>query len=481
MEGMRRNAERLLTLVNQVLDLARLDAGGFVAQPCAIDLATWAAETAEAFGPMGERSGVDIEWQATLSQPARLVDPDVLEKVVSNLLTNAIKFSPPGGRVRLHVEDTLGSPEPEVCIAVEDEGNGIEPEAVENLFSRFFQRDNTRGGVGLGLALVRELTEACGGSVQVRTAPGAGSSFTVRLPAPWAENGAAPRSQTGHQRAMARLDAFPPDGGEVLNGEERASRSPDGAHRILIVDDHADVRAFLVRVLAPHYRTEQADSGEAALALLRADPPDLVLTDIMMPGMDGHALLDAIRADAALRQVPVIVLTARADEEGRRAGLAAGVEDYLFKPFDPATLLARIENVLARRAELRDAHARTVRIEATEVMVTDAQAKFLARVRDAVEAQLADPGLSVDRLAEAVGTSRRSLERAVAMAGETPLQLIRRLRMEHAAQLLRGGHGTVKEVAGAVGYRHPGRFAADFRRVHGGNPSDFLRGTEIAD
>ena len=241
-----------------------------------------------------------------------------------------------------------------------------------------------------------------------------------------------------------------------------------------MVEDNADLRAFVRGHLADLYRVVEAADGAAGLAAAREHGPDLVLSDVMMPEMDGVALTRALKADARLSDVPILLLTARADEESVLAGLDAGADDYLSKPFSPAELRARVDNAVAARRQMRERYSDEVVVGPSHVVVPSAKAAFLEAVRDAVEANLGDDTFGVERLAELVGLSRRQLGRRLKDAlGTSPGAFIRELRLARAAQLLEQEAGTVAEVAYAVGYRDPEHFSKQFRKAYGATPSAY--------
>jgi YesN/AraC family two-component response regulator len=243
---------------------------------------------------------------------------------------------------------------------------------------------------------------------------------------------------------------------------------------VLVVEDHAGLRAFIRSQLDGRYRIVEAADGAEGLAAARTHRPDLVLSDVMMPELDGVALTRALRADAALSDVPIILLSAWADEQSTLAGLDAGADDYLTKPFSPDELRARLANFVTTRRQLRERYSGEVVVAPSNVVVPSAEAAFLGRVRDVAEAELAEASFGVDALAAEVGLSRRQLGRRLRAALDTsPGAFLRQLRLARAAQLLEQKTGTVAEVAYSVGYRDPDHFAKQFRKSYGTLPSAY--------
>ena len=388
LELLHRNALRLQKLVNTLLDFSRIEAGRMRAHFAPTDLAALTADLASTFRSACEKAGLALEVDCVpLAEPV-WVDREMWEKVVLNLLSNAFKFTFTGG-IRVSLATDAGH----VRLRVADTGSGIAADDLPHVFERFRRIEGaaarTHEGTGIGLALVQELVRLHGGSVGVESAPGRGSTFTVTIPLGHAH---LPREQLVAHGAGAERPGSLADGvvGEalrwlpdpidpagatdavvpaveaaVLPGSSDAAASPAGRARIVLADDNADMRGYLRRLLATRYEVEALPDGAAALEAIRREPPDLVLSDVMMPRLDGFGLLRALREDEATRAIPVILLSARAGEEARIEGLEHGADDYLVKPFSAGELLARVgarlELARARRTvedALRDADRR---------------------------------------------------------------------------------------------------------------------------
>ncbi|MBZ4415776.1 response regulator [Myxococcus sp. RHST-1-4] len=352
MELVRRNGLRLQKLVNSLLDFARIEAGRAKAHLVPTDLATLTADLASAFRSTMEVAGLSLTVDCPpLPEPVH-VDPSAWEKVVLNLLSNAFKHTLRGGvRVALR---WLGD---RVELSVQDTGTGIPPGELPRIFERFHRVQGAPGrsheGSGIGLALVSELVKLQGGTVGVRSTLGQGTTFTVTLPTGTAHLPAGESPSGGRPFASSGAAAFLVEATQWSNlsasgpSKERSAAGPvqstlqTGA-RILVVDDNADMRGYLVRLLSAHWHVEAVGDGPRALAAARARPPDLVLSDVMMPGLDGLGLLRELRADERTRTTPVVLLSARAGEEATVDGLTAGADDYLVKPFSASELLARV-------------------------------------------------------------------------------------------------------------------------------------------
>jgi signal transduction histidine kinase len=340
-ELVHRNALRLLKLVNTLLDFSRIEAGRIQATYAPTDLAALTRDLASVFRSAIERAGLrlvlDVE---TLGEPV-FVDHDMWEKIVLNLLSNALKFTFEG-----EIEVALHRHGEQAVLTVRDTGIGVPAEQIPMLFDRFHRvpdaRSRTQEGTGIGLALVQELVKLHGGTVTVESAVGRGTTFTITIPfgslhLP-GDRIAAPRSLSSTAVSAA------PYVEEALRWSAPSGPAPQesGAARILLADDNADMRDYVTRLLSDRYAVEAVADGVTALERARAEPPDLILSDVMMPGLDGFQLLQALRAGERTRGIPVIFLSARAGEESRIDGLSAGADDYLVKPFSARELLARV-------------------------------------------------------------------------------------------------------------------------------------------
>ncbi len=471
-----RNSRRLLRLINQLLDTARIEAGEMPLKTAPRDLGTFVRQTAQPFVPLAERRRVRFDIEVPEAPLTVYFDAEKLEQVVANVLSNAFKFTPECGAIRIAV-----APGPEAArIVVRDNGPGIPPDRLPHLFERFYQSDEAgvseQHGSGIGLALARDLTELHGGAIAAESTPGFGATFTITLPL-------GRRHLRDDQVAPAALPWPPPlpiaeDDGPATPEPAAAIPGADADRTtVLVVDDHPGIRAFVRAHLEQRYRVLEACDGNEALALARAALPDLVVSDVMMPGLDGFALVRALRADLETDFIPIVLLTARATGEDKIEGLETGADDYLSKPFSVRELQARVENLIRSRRRLRERLATPLRAMAAPDPdgMLPSDAAFLGELRAAVEAHLDDDSFSVERLAEAAGQSRSTLHRRLRdLLDLAPSDFVRRVRLEHAALLLAGQQGSVSEVAYAVGFKSVSHFTQTFRSAYGVLPSRFF-------
>jgi signal transduction histidine kinase/AraC-like DNA-binding protein len=479
---MHRHALRLKRLIDQLLDLSKLEAGRMTLRAGPHDVVPFLEDLVLSFAPAAERKQITLRFTPALGAAVLYFEPDKLEKVFANLLSNALKFTPEGGSVRVAVR---AQGDADVEVEVRDSGPGIPAEALPHLFDRFYQFDPARAaepGTGIGLALAKELVVLHGGTIAVASEEGFGAAFTVRL-----------RRGRAHLRGEDLAgEAVPMHAGKGHGTHEEAGQDwheeevddlgddaadvppPASAPTVLVVEDHPDVRAYVRRHLARRYHVLEAEDGAEGLAVARQARPDLVVSDVMMPGLDGYALCRALKEDEALNHVPVILLTARAEAEDTLEGLAHGADDYLTKPFNARELLLRAENLIEVRRLLRDRFSGEVVLRPAGVAVPSADAAFLERVQAYVEAHMGERGFDLEAVAEAVGLSARQLRRRVRdITGLSPSGFVRTLRLQRAAQLLEKEAGNISEIAYQVGFDDAKYFSRLFRQVYGVVPSAY--------
>lgn len=485
-----RNARRLLGMVDQLLDVAKLDAGRLELHVRRGDFGHLLRRQVESFLPWAERRRISLSLSLPVEPVELYFDERELEKVFDNLLANALKFTPEGGRVEVSLATRPGKDAVEVN--VRDDGPGIPLAELERVFDRFHQVEGEEqrrfGGSGIGLALARQLVELHRGMISVASTEGQGSCFTVTLlagsdhfPADWLLTDEAAPGEPA-PAATTVPSALDLDG--AMSREKATSDGVNGANgtgldqdrtTVLVIDDNAEIRAYIRRHLEPAYRVLEAADGDEGLEAARRFVPDVVVSDVMMPGLDGNELFRALRQDPELELVPVVLLTAKASAESRLEGLREGVDDYLVKPFDPRELRARLDNLLAGRKRLLSKAETLPRpLRVSEIEATPADQAFLLRVQTVVEERLGDSELSVEALASALRCERSYLLRKLrALTGEAPSELIRSFRLQRAEQLLRAGAGAVGEIAYTVGFKSVAHFSNAFQARYGERPSAF--------
>jgi signal transduction histidine kinase/ligand-binding sensor domain-containing protein/AraC-like DNA-binding protein len=472
-----RNARRLYRLVNQILDVSKLEAGGAKLRARPGDLAGFVRGIASAFNGVAERKKIRFSVDGPVNAPLVWFDRDALEKVIANLLSNAFKFTPDNGGILVAIEipDAHGM----ASVRVSDSGPGIPAEHLPHIFDRFYQVDetNTRAqpGTGIGLALARELAELHGGSIRVESGAGGGATFTVSIPSDKpdrADESDLEDHNSGDAPDMATVEV------ELLDDVPARGASPvlsDDSAVLLVVDDSADMRTYVRSRFETRYRIVEAADGADAIRRAREIIPDLIISDVMMPGTDGHSLVATLRENAETDFIPVILLTAQSEQDQKIAGLERGADDYIVKPFDMRELEVRVENLLSSRRKLKERFAgRQIEIKASTDPLSPSDRAFVDRLKAAVENGLGDPDFGVGELAQAVFQDRSHLfRRTRELLDESPSDLLKRVRLERAAQMLVEGEGTVAEVAYACGFNSVSHFCRSFRALNGVTPSEY--------
>ena len=470
LETAHHNTTHLKELVDEMLDLTRLDIKKEALEEQATILCEFLEETVKAFIPLAETRQMQLNFHYLPEKDWTLaLDRKKLLKILHNLISNALKYASKGGVVELVAERRAES----VRIRVVDKGPGIHPDDLPHLFDRYFQSRHTsvspEGGVGIGLALSHELATLMGGRLWAESTWGQGSTFFLELPVierPFAEA----KPIASGRRHTGEIAAAP-----FVMGDQQAS---EGAPFLLVVEDNLDLQQYLRTLLSGEYRLEIAQNGKDALARLEAAEslPNLILSDLMMPVMDGFELLETVRSREAWRHLPVILLTARAERDDRMRAFRTGIDDYLVKPFDAEELLARIENALRRqevRREWQEIQAAEPSVGTDEVLDN---ASWQAHVEELIEEHISDLQFSVDRLAELVGMSRTSFYRRIREVSGIPAnELIREIRLQAARELLESGQAdNLKSLSERVGIRSPYYFSRLYQERFGKAPGELL-------
>ena len=472
-ELIHRNAQRLLHLINQLLDLSRLEAGPQALHLVPGEVVGFVRALVGSFESFAQQRGLSYVFEAAPPTLYVEFDADKLEKVLTNLLSNAFKFTPKGGEVTVQLRaDTapeLNAPSTWVELTVSDTGCGIAPTQMPHVFDRFYQADSTdtreQEGTGIGLALSKELVELHGGTITLVSEVGQGTRVVVRLPLPLTAASIIPATTAA---APAVEHAQPP-----ASGPMHATALPQ-APLLLLIEDNADMRAYLRTILAADYQLLEAENGAAGAALATEQLPDLVLTDAMMPRLDGYGVCRTLKQDERTSHIPIVMLTAKADLTSKLHGLDTGADAYLTKPFLRAELLAQLRNLVRSRQQLQESYRRS--LVGSLPSSPSMEQVFLTKVQQVIERFLDDETLSVEILGHELGLSRTQLHRKLkALTDQAPGDFIRLIRMQRAHELLANGTATVSEVAYQVGYSNPANFSTSFSRHFGYAPSSTPR------
>lgn len=451
LQGILRNSQSLLHLINQLLDISKLEHGKMEVEKKHGDIVYFTQDLLAPFGHVAQIEGIELRFQASAASIALEFDQDKWEKVLNNLLSNALKFTPPGGKidVKLSLEENADSRQ--LRLLVRDTGRGIPPQDLNKVFDRFYQpgQASNKQGTGIGLALVKELVELQGGQVAVQSQLEQGSSFEITLPV----------------QAPALLPT--------------AKSSPTEKLRLLLIEDHADLRAYIRSCFDPAvYEIWEAPDGAAGVSLAQELVPDLIISDVMMPRMDGYAVTQALRQHLATSHIPIVMLTAKASLESRLEGLRSGADAYLSKPFSPEELVLRVEKLIAIRdlykerfRPSKDIHQIQESLPPQEEL--DPSELFMADLKAFIRENLSNPDLKVSLIVRHFGISRAQFYRKLQSLSDVGVpELIRSARCEAALHLIRRQEFTMAEIAYEIGFSSPSQFSRSFKSHFGRSPKE---------
>ncbi|GAB2555291.1 hybrid sensor histidine kinase/response regulator transcription factor [Spirosoma areae] len=479
-QTMHQNANRLLRLINQLLDLSKLESDSLRPDISRQDVIGFVRRVVNSFTAQATRQHITLCMETESETYAGWFDPDIVEKVLYNLIANALKFTPNGGSITVRCQILQDAGSPELLLDVDDSGMGISPEHTAHIFERFYQVNGQnrakKAGTGIGLALTRELVELHRGQIRVESQPGIGSVFVVTLPI--------------HASAfpVSWLSTYPADSTPTTDDQVPIGQVPSGDNMlslpcltgadvpvVLVVEDHDDLRHYLAGCLGQHYRVLTATNGRQGLEQAQAEIPDLIVSDWLMPDMDGVQLCQTLKTDERTSHIPLVLLTSRSSTESKLEGLGAGADDYVTKPFNLDVLLSRARNLIQSRRLLRVKYSRILTLRSADPdVVESAETMFLHKIMTLIETHLADPDLDVQRLERELGLSNTQLYRKLkALTGKGGNELIRSVRLQRAAQLLQAGGRQVAEVAYAVGFNDPNYFIRAFRKEFGQSPGEW--------
>jgi CheY-like chemotaxis protein/AraC-like DNA-binding protein len=464
---MYRNARRLLNLVNQLLDFRKLEVEGITLHATQADVIGFSREIAFSFTDLSDKKHIRFSFQSAVDRLEMAFDQDKLEKILNNLLSNAFKFTPDGGAVSvaLSVQADPGEaeePSSWLQIQVKDTGIGIPAENQDQIFQRFFQSEipgtMVNQGSGIGLALAQEFVKLHQGKISVKSSPEQGSCFTVLLPLDGHSQTGVPQVNAALPEQIERVGN--PASLPVAPGPGKGAKKPV----VLLIEDNEDFRFYLQDNLRSLYHIHEAANGKAGWQQVLLLMPDLVVSDIMMPEMDGIALCKKIKGDPRTSHIPVVLLTASVSEEQKLKGFETGANDYITKPFNFELLLSRIKNLVVQQAVFKKALVPKMDLKPQDISITNLDQKLIGKALEMVEKHLSNPDFSVEELSRELGMSRVYLyKKLLALTGKSPIEFIRTIRLKRAAQLLVESQLTVAEIAYEVGFNNPKYFTKYFK------------------
>ncbi len=476
-----RNSQRLLQLVNQLLDISRLESGQMKLVLEHSDLTKHIKVLVSQYSSLADSRHIRFVTDIPEEELVTWYDREKLTKITYNLLSNAFKFTPVNGvvtcRVRIPSKRNGANPvQQHLRMIVADTGAGIPMEEREKIFTRFYRSHHAgledAGGTGIGLALTRELVQLMHGEVALKSLEGKGSVFIVTFPL-----GKDHLKEEEYVLKEADPSGTPELEIPLAAAEKELKSIPEEKQQeILVVEDNTDLRSFIKENLSREFRVIAASDGEEGLGLAFARLPDLVITDVMMPGVDGMELCATLKGDKRTSHIPVIILTAKATRSDRREGLELGADDYLLKPFEMEELLIRIRNLLEQRKKLREKYSAMIGMDWETLNVTTLDERFLKKLTRYITDHIDDFDLNVEKLKEEVAMSREHLFRKLkALTGDSPTGLIQTMRMKAAAEMLQKSNESITRIALNAGYSSPSYFAKSFRKHFGISPNEYRK------
>lgn len=461
-----KNANRLKRVVSQLLDFRKVESNKMDMQVTEVDLVAFIEDVKSYFDAMAQSKQIAYSFQHDAPYVPLWVDTDKMEKILTNLLSNAFKFTPEGGTVTIRLQDHPGY----VILSVEDNGRGILPENISSVFDQFFTADHATG-TGIGLHLTHEFVGMHKGSIYVESEPGKQTVFFVELPkgkSHFDESCMFAPSVTELSSGVAHLDTREMD--------EMVSRTYD--YTILIVEDDPDINAYLQKELKPNFHILTVGNGVQAMEILAKENVSLIISDVMMPEMNGYELCKKVKSDIAFSHIPVILLTALSDDKQRMYGIASGADEFIQKPFNIEEVKLRIVRLLEERVRLRNAITQDLQSPAASDLkpekVESIDELFIRKFMALVEESYPDSTFSIEKASEMLGLSRVHLYRKVKeLMGVTPTDFLRNYRLKHAAALLRQKDRNVNEVAYATGFSSPPYFSKCFKAVYNITPTEY--------
>lgn len=463
----RRNAKRLLNLVNQLLDFRKMEEQELTLKLCRGEFVSFVKEILESFKDLSERKHINYSFSSTIPRFIAMYDHDKLERILFNILSNAFKFTLEGGSISVVLEE---SPMPSidnkqwVRIKITDSGIGIPKETIDRIFDRFFQNKSSAAilnyGAGIGLSIAREFVKMHGGTIEVESEPGNGSTFTIHLPL-----------EVVPESSVELPAALPATEKTVKTKKTNGKLLP----MILVVEDNDDFRFYLKDNLRNNYTVIEAANGREGWQKALAHHPQLIITDVSMPEVDGIEMVNKLKADKRTKHIPVIMLTVITDPQQQIRGLETGANDYLTKPFDFEVLSAKIKNLLELKTVMQNTYAKQISLSTPDPKIDSSDEVLLKEIARFLDQNITNPQLSVETLSKQFGMSRSTLyTRLLQITGKTPVEYIRSFRLERATRLMEKSNMTIAEIAYHVGFTTPNYFARSFKQKFDMLPSEYI-------
>ncbi len=489
---MQRNALRLQNLINQLLSLSKLESGKMKLKVKKEDIVSLSKGYTQSFESLAKQKNIKLEFKSDQENILVYLDQDKYEKILFNLISNAFKYTGSGGTITVQVGRS--SIQNSIQVSVSDTGSGVDSKKLPNIFDRFYQADdnNTKyqEGTGIGLALAKELVELHHGTITVESEPDKGTTFTLTLPI--GKDHFNPEDfisvdeqeeKEGDSIIMVEQEGYPDIISETQGSDEDDDIliQEDAKPLLLIVEDNQDMRYYIRSNISGDFRLTEAEDGEHGYAKAIEKVPDLIISDVMMPKMDGIELCRKLKTDERTSHIPVILLTARASMEDRLEGLETGADDFLTKPFDQQELIVRVRNLILQRKKLQEKFkqnakqlglAQVLNLPVSGLNSTDQ--KFLNKAFEIVSKHMEDEEFTAETFRNEIAMSKTQLHRKLSsLLGQSASVFIRSIKLKKAAELLKSKAGNVTEIALQLGFSNPSYFSKCFKDEFGVNPSDY--------
>ncbi|QEM08926.1 response regulator [Mucilaginibacter rubeus] len=457
------NASRLLQLINQLLDLSRLENGSMEVNRAPLDLVALIRMHILSYESLVKQKEISLHFTSHWNKLWILGDRDKLDAIVINLISNALKFTDKG-KVEIVLQQDDDLPGASFSFTIKDTGQGIPAEKLPYVFDRFYQADpsDTRSaeGTGIGLAVTKELVALMGGLIRIESEAGLFTAVLISMP-----------YQVANAASEPILEILPAGVSPSVTVLEPITNIDGDKPLVLLIEDHQELRDFIQQSLKDNYRILTATDGKEGITFAMEHIPNLIITDLMMPHVDGYEVSSTLKKDVKTSHIPIIILTAKADTDSRIQGIETGADAYLAKPFEKRELFALMENLISVRNQLREHYSKQDLWFSNALSMPSIERDFITRVRSAVESHLNEEGYSADQLARDMGLSRTQLHRKLKdLINQSPGELIRIIRLQYAHDLLQRRVATVAEVAYMVGFSSPASFSASFSRHFGFAP-----------
>lgn len=465
-----KNAKRLLRLINQILDISKIEAGNMKLEVSKNDIVEFLSSIAQSFKVLADKNNIDYKTEINASHRYCFFDKDIIEKITYNLLSNAFKFTPENGKIDLKIvikNQTL-------TLEVVDNGIGMDAETVNHIFERYFQADGKKErksiGTGIGLALTKELAELHLGTISAESKPNEGSKFIVEIPIA--------ANKFDITQIKENFDFHFENEPQYMQPSKQPNLEialENDAPLLLIVEDNEELREYLIGIFENKYKIIDAENGEIGLKLAIENMPDIILSDYMMPIMDGGEFCKAIKTDERTSHIPFVILTSRKNNETISSSFELGADDYIIKPFNVSLLLKKVESVIRSRSVLKQKFGKVLDLIPENTLQNETEEKFFKKVIGIIEENLEDPNFDVSELENNLNLSKMQLYRKLkGVSNLAPNEFIRNIRLKKAATIMQNTEMNISEIAYAVGFNDPAYFARCFRKEFGKAPTDFM-------